>query len=306
MVTSRTSGAVPALGILAAIWGYNWVVMKVALAYAGPFTFGALRMGLGVAALALGLLALRRSLRLTAFGPVAVLGLLQTTGFIAFSNLAVASGGAGKTAVLVYTMPFWALLLAWPFLQERPRGLQWFAAGAGIAGLLCVLYPLDLGHALTGKLYAVAGGLSWGASVVYAKRLRARIDFELGALTLWQMLFGTIPLVLFALLAREPAPRWTLAFDVALLYNVLLGTALGWILWLYVIGKLPAGVAGVASLASPVIGVLAAWAQLHEVPNANELLGIVCIVAALGALVLQGRADAQRPAGRAVMVASDA
>jgi drug/metabolite transporter (DMT)-like permease len=36
-----------------------------------------------------------------------------------------------------------------------------------------------------------------------------------------------------------------------------------------------------ASMLAPVIGVLAAWVQLNEVPNAAELVGMVLIAAAL-------------------------
>ena len=43
--------ALIALGALSFIWGYNWVVVKVALGYAGPFMFAALRTLLGGAAL---------------------------------------------------------------------------------------------------------------------------------------------------------------------------------------------------------------------------------------------------------------
>ena len=41
--------------------------------------------------------------------------------------MAVAGGGAGRAAVLVFTMPFWTMLLAWPVLGERVRGMQWLA-----------------------------------------------------------------------------------------------------------------------------------------------------------------------------------
>jgi len=44
-------GAVAALILLALIWGYNWVVMKIALRDCGPFTFAALRSMLGALAL---------------------------------------------------------------------------------------------------------------------------------------------------------------------------------------------------------------------------------------------------------------
>ena len=44
---------VAALLLLALIWGYSWVVMKVALDYVQPFTFAALRTFLGALALLL-------------------------------------------------------------------------------------------------------------------------------------------------------------------------------------------------------------------------------------------------------------
>ena len=44
----RNAAALPAiaLGVLSLVWGYNWVVTKLALAYAGPVTFAALRFAL--------------------------------------------------------------------------------------------------------------------------------------------------------------------------------------------------------------------------------------------------------------------
>jgi EamA-like transporter family len=47
---SSTRLALGALVIVCLIWGYNWVVMKIALQYSQPFTFAALRsfFGLGI------------------------------------------------------------------------------------------------------------------------------------------------------------------------------------------------------------------------------------------------------------------
>jgi drug/metabolite transporter (DMT)-like permease len=47
-----------------------------------------------------------------------------------FQTWALVEGGPGKTAVLIFTMPIWTLLLAWPILGERVRGKQWLAAAA--------------------------------------------------------------------------------------------------------------------------------------------------------------------------------
>ena len=44
---------------------------------------------------------------------------------------------------------------------------------------------------------------------------------------------------------------------------------------------MPAGVAGIASLATPVVGVLSAAIQLHEIPPPAELAGMGLIVIAL-------------------------
>ena len=54
-------------------------------------------------------------------------GFFQTTVNMGSTTMAVADGGAGRAAVLVFTMPFWTVLLAWPVLGERVRGIQWIA-----------------------------------------------------------------------------------------------------------------------------------------------------------------------------------
>ena len=43
-VTRSPYLAIGALTLIALVWGYNWVVMKLGLRYAQPFTFAALRI----------------------------------------------------------------------------------------------------------------------------------------------------------------------------------------------------------------------------------------------------------------------
>ena len=276
-----------ALLLLALIWGYNWVVMKIGLDYAQPFTFAALRTFFGALSLFLLLIALRRSLRPQAVGYTVVIGLLQTTGFVGLLMWALEGGGAGKTSVLTYTMPFWLLLLAWAFLGERPRGTQWLAVGLALTGLLLVLSPWRLQDAFS-SLLALAGAASWAASAVVVKSLQKRQHVDLLTLTTWQMLFGSLPLVLIALLTDQGGPVWSAPFVWALVYNVLLGNALAWLLWLYALRRLSAGAAGLGTLATPVIGVAAAWLQLGERPTAGEAAGMALIIAALAVVTVRG------------------
>ena len=59
--TRRLAGL--ALFVLALIWGYNWVVMKIGLQYCQPFTFSALRCFFGALVLFVLLVVTRRPFR---------------------------------------------------------------------------------------------------------------------------------------------------------------------------------------------------------------------------------------------------
>jgi drug/metabolite transporter (DMT)-like permease len=271
-----------ALALLALIWGYNWVVMKVGVRYSDPFTFAALRNLLGAVALFAVLVARRGPLRPKAFWLTMVFGVLQTS----LSGLAVWAlyiGSAGKTSVLTYTMPFWLLLIAWPVLGERIRGIQWAAVVLALAGLIFVLDPWGL-QGLSAAILAVAGGLAWAMASVLFKILRKHHEVDILSFTAWQGLLGSIPLIVVALLTAPQGPTWTASFIAALSYNVIAASAIAWLLWLYVLHNLPAGTAGISSLAIPVVGVIAAWIQLGERPGALEALGMGLIVAALAIL----------------------
>jgi drug/metabolite transporter (DMT)-like permease len=283
---ARDLGAL-ALALLALIWGYNWVVMKVGLQYAQPFTFSALRTFLGALSLFALLIVLRRSLRPPPLLWTIAIGLLQTTGFVGLLMWALESGGAGRTSVLTYTMPFWLLLLAWAFLGERLRGVQWLAVALALAGLVLVLEPWRLQGTFS-SLLAVAGGFCWAASAVVVKRFQAGHDVDILSLTTWQMLFGSLPLVLIAALTWQSSPDWTTTFVLALAYNVILANALAWLLWLFGLRRLSAGAAGIATLAAPVIGVTAAWIQLGERPSAGEAAGMALIIGALAIVTARG------------------
>ncbi len=276
--------ALAALALLSLIWGYNWVMMKIALRDAGAVDFAALRTLLGALSLFVVLLWLRRPLRPVQAGTVFLLGLLQTTGFIGFSVWALESGGVGKTVVLAYIMPFWVLLLAWPLLHEKLRGLQWLAVATALVGLVLLLQPWSLRGTHFSNILAILAGVFWAISTILAKKLRQDANTDLLSLTAWQMLFGALPLVVVAVVLPGPPIQWTGNFIIALSYNVVLGGALAWLLWLYALKHLPAGVASLGMLATPAISVWVAAIQLGEHPDALETAGMLLIAAALALL----------------------
>jgi drug/metabolite transporter (DMT)-like permease len=212
---------------------------------------------------------------------VIAIGLAQTLAFQALAQLALVSGGAGKTALLAYTMPFWAVLVAWLVLRERPSRAQWSSLAIALAGLLLVLEPWHGVGALGSALLAIAGGLAWAIGMVLSKRVFLRGGVGALSLTAWQMLAGSIGLVVVALCVPERPIAWTGAFVAALAYNAVLASGLAWLLWSYVVERLPTSVAGLSSLVVPILGVLFAWLLLHEVPSLAETIGIALLALAL-------------------------
>ncbi len=102
------------------------------------------------------------------------------------------------------------------------------------------------------------------------------------------MLFGSLPLVLLALCWPAPPINWTSSLIGSLLYNIVLGNAVAWILWLYALRRLSAGTTGMVSLLTPVVGALSAAWQLGERPEPGELTGMLLIGMGLLLLSVEG------------------
>lgn len=282
MQKNITIKAFIALFILTLIWGYNWVVMKLAVQYASPFQFAAIRTFVGSLILFLVIFFTKRPMALKEFPTMLALGLLQTCGFTGLLIWALVEGGAGKTAVLTYTMPFWVLLFAWPMLGERVQGSQWLAVAFALLGMVLIFDPLHIKADGFSMFLALCSGISWAISAIISKKLHKRAPhLDLINLTAWPMLLGSIPIIIVALILPATPIQWTSTFIAAALFNVILSGVVAWVLWLYALQRLQAGIASMASMLAPVIGVLAAWLQLNEVPDTQELIGMVLIALAL-------------------------
>jgi drug/metabolite transporter (DMT)-like permease len=282
--SKASTAAVIALGATVIIWAFSWIVMKLVLRYAGPFDFCALRYGMGAVLLFVVLLVTRRPLAPPPLAGTIVTGLAQTAAFQGLGQFALTAGGTGHVVLLVYAMPFWAVLLAWLLLGERPLRRHWTGLTLAAIGLTFVIAPWNgLGNPVS-TVFALLGGACWALGTVTSKRMFQRHQPDPLTFTAWQMAFGAVALGIVTLLIPQRSIDWSPAFIAGLAYSVILATSLAWTLWLLVVRRLPTAVASVSSLAVPVLSVLMAWVVLHEKPTPSEWLGVAFIVAGLVAV----------------------
>lgn len=276
-----------ALVVLSVNWGYSWVFLKLGSYDAGPFSFAGLRCFLGGCVLLTALRLSGRAFRPRRLPEIFALGLVNTTGLVGLSQWAVTEGAANRTSILVFTMPFWTLLLAWPLLNERVRGLQWAAIACAAAGLLAVIRPWALEGSPKSNLLALAAAFAWATSAVMLKRIRLAGPIDLLQLTAWQMALGSLFLLGIAELAGEAPIVWSDRFLLSLGFTAFVSTAFGWLLWVYLLDRLPAGVASLTTLMIPVVAVVSTSVHLGEHLAPGDMLGIGLIVTGLALIAFK-------------------
>ena len=260
-------------------WGYNWVVMKHAVQLVGPWEFAFIRNFFGALILLLLLAFMQKSLKIINFKFVFLIGMFQMIGFTVLVLVALVHGGTAKTSVLTFTMPIWANLLALYFLNEKMTNKQILAIAVSLIGLILIFDPVHKNADFNSMLIAISAGFFWGCGVISVKKYNEKYpEVDLLNLTAWQMLLGSLP-ILVVIVAKGME-----IYDInpylwkASLYNIIFCNALAWLLWNYGVKYLKTSEVSTISLLAPVIGSLAAFLELHEAPKINEGIGLIMIL----------------------------
>ncbi len=275
-----------AMGLVILFWASAFVGIRDVAPFVepGPMALGRLL----VAALPLALFAWRRGFTLprgrTAV-MVALYGALWFAGYTVVLNAAEHQVDAGTAAMIVNVAPLIVAVLAGVLLGEGfPRQLV-----IGLAVGLCGVALIGLGGAgrhasTTGLLLALLSALLYALGVLTQKVALRRID-PLSA-TVAGVGVGIVVLLPFLpSLVRDvsAAPASAVGWVV---YLGLVPTALGFLLWAFVLSHATAGQTASATLAVPAVAVLMSWLVLAEVPTVWALVG--------GALALLGVAVSRR------------
>ncbi|MCP3373069.1 DMT family transporter [Bradyrhizobium cajani] len=273
------------LAITSVGWGFNWPATKFLLAELPPLT---LRGGTGVlGAVLLALLALVRGDSLTvarAIWPRLLLaGLLNVAGWMTLMGLALLWLPASETALIAYTMPVWASLIAWPVLGERPTVLRSIALMMAFAGLASIMGGNGFAASeakLPGIIMALIGAAGFALGTVLLKKYPIQLPPITAAA--WQIGLGCLPVVLAGLaletthLSNVTPVGWAL-----LVYSVVGQFCIAYVAWFAALARLPASVAAIGTMAVPVIGVVASAIALGEPLGAGQIAALIFTLAAV-------------------------
>jgi drug/metabolite transporter (DMT)-like permease len=158
---------------------------------------------------------------------------------------------------------------------------QMIGIAVSIAGLMLLVLPsaFDLkgSRAILGCILPVLAAMCWSVSIIYTRVHR----WTASPLQLmpWQCLLAGVVLAMLALgFERLPPTSMSRQTILALVYNGVIGTALGFWAMTVVSRRVPATAAVLGVLATPVVGIGLAAVQLGERPDPILVLSAIVIM----------------------------
>src|SRR5436190_11774325 len=164
------------LAITSIGWGFNWPATKYLLGELPPLTLRGTTGVAGAGLLAVLALVWRQSLRVPRelWPRLALAAFLNVACWMVLMGLALLWLPASEAALIAYTMPVWASMLAWPILGERPNLLRVISLVMAFAGLSAIMGGNGLAASmekLPGIIMALGGSVGFAVGTVLAKKL---------------------------------------------------------------------------------------------------------------------------------------
>jgi drug/metabolite transporter (DMT)-like permease len=286
--------ALPRKGIvllisLSIFWGLAWPAIKISVTEIPPWTFRMYCLvlsGVGILILAKAK-GFKLKLALDELKPLCLVAIFNITGWHMFSAHGVLRMNASRAVIIAFTMPLWATLFSAIFLKERITSTRLLALGIGIGGLAFLIWP-ELGAVGTrpvGALFMLGAALSWATGTVLIKRTQWNTTTTV--LTGWQLLLGSIPVIVGALVLEPLSGSYGISVRAVLALLYMVAFPMIYCHWAYftLVRIFPASIAAIGTLAIPVVGVFSSALVLNETIGLNEIAALILVVAALAVVL---------------------
>lgn len=274
--------------LVVAIWGFNFVVIKLSVEALPPVLAAALRF-LFAAIPAVFFVRPPKA----PFWLVVGFGLSFGFALYAFLNLSMAWGmPAGLSSLVLQTQAFFTMVMAFALLGERPSRFQVLGALVAFAGIGVIAFDRAAGTALLPLLLTLLAALSWGLANVLTRKA-GRVNAL--AFTVWGALAAPLPLLALSLLVEGPqavgAALAGFGLEEAALIAFLAypATLLGGGIWSWLLGRHRATVVAPFTLLVPITGLLSGYLILGETITVVEVCGGGLVIAGLVVTLLRGR-----------------
>ncbi len=255
------------LAVTASGWALNFTLMKFLLLEWPPLFSRGLAGLVGAATLGLVAVCVGESLILPRRLISRMLGEAFTNVFswMGFTTLALLWLPVGQNLLLIYTMPIWATLIAWPLLGTRPSGKTVLSLALGVTGVALLLGGQNDAFRVE---QLIGYALSLGAALLFALGTvvnRTPVAMPFIARTAWQVGLGCLPLTILGLLFEQPRLEAISLTGVSIMvYMAFVAMALCYVTWFGALRYLPPSVASSGLLAVPVLGAVLAAILLAE------------------------------------------
>jgi O-acetylserine/cysteine efflux transporter len=274
--------------LVVAVWGTNFVVIKLGLAHLPPLLFAALRFTF---ALLPAVFFLPRPA--VPWRNLAAYGLLIGVG--QFGVLYLAMRGhitPGLASLVVQTQVFFTIGLAMRGSGEVVRPFQWVALGLAVAGIVVIGSHTGGDTTVAGVLMVLFAALSWaGGNIV--SRAAGRVNML--AYVVWTSAFAVPPLFILswwfeggaaieAGLRQADAVTWA-----SVLWQSVGNTLFGYAAWGWLLARHPAATITPMALLVPVFGMAASSWWLGESLPAWKLIAAGLVMAGLALNLLWPR-----------------
>ena len=267
--------------VIVAVWGTNFVVIKLSLDAFPPFLFAALRFTFAFLPLAFFIPRPKVSwVNLCAYGLAIGVGQFGILFFAIDGRIS-----PGLASLVVQTQVFFTIGLAMFFAKERLRLYQAVAVSVSMAGLAMIGLHTDADTTFIGLALIVFAGLSWGVGNTVSRRAGS---INMLSYVVWASAFSLPPLFLIswifeggwqnisASISSAPMGAW-----IGVFWQSWGNTIFGYAAWAWLLSKHPAAVVAPAPLLVPIFGMGASAYFLSEPLPLWKMLAAGLVIAAL-------------------------